>query len=109
MKLKEIQEETGLVAPSSDSLIELGPPIIPSGGGCDEEIQMYFWETSVTVESFEQMKNKIFGAVEENESIQLVFIPADEYENHLMTNIRDAISQCAHLRASKMGLLLNSI
>ena len=106
--LKEIQEETGLVAPSSDCLVELGPPIIPSGGGCDEEIQMYFWETSVTAERFNQMKNKIFGSVEENESIQLVFIPADEYENHLMTNMRDATSICAHLRASKMGLL-NSI
>ena len=105
--MKEIHEETGLVAPSMNCLTELGAPIIPSAGGCDEEIQLYFWETTVESEIMEQMKSKIFGATDENESIQLVFIPVEEYEDHLMI-MGDAKAICAHQRALQMGLLNDS-
>ena len=102
--IKEIQEETGLVAPNIQSLVELGSPIIPSAGGCDEEIQLYFWETRVKPEIMGKMKEKIFGAPDENESIQLIFIPVEEYEDYLLT-IGDVKAICAHQRASQMGLL----
>jgi len=102
--IKEIQEETGLIAPSINCLKELGEPIVPSAGGCDEKIRLYFWETSIEPEHMEEMKSKIFGAVDENESIQLVFIPVENYEEHLIT-MGDVKAICAHQRAQQMGLL----
>jgi ADP-sugar diphosphatase len=102
--MKEIKEETGLVAPSIRCLKELGEPIVPSAGGCDEEIKLYFWETEVEPEHMERMKYKIFGAEDENESIKLVFIPVENYEEHLIT-MGDVKAICAHQRAQQMGLL----
>jgi ADP-sugar diphosphatase len=105
--MKEIEEETGLVAPSMNVLIPLGKPIIPSAGGCDEEIQLYFWETRVKPELVEKMKNKIYGAKDENESIMLVFVPAEEYEANLLY-MGDVKAICAHQRAKQMGLLTDT-
>jgi ADP-sugar diphosphatase len=102
--MKEIYEETGLVAPSLNSLIPLGQPIIPSAGGCDEQIQLFFWETHVSSEVAEEMKKKIFGAANENETIQLVFVPVEEYEDKLLT-MGDVKAICAHQFATQMGLL----
>lgn len=105
--MKEIEEETGLVAPSAHCLTPLGAPIVPSAGGCDEEIQLYFWETRVKPEIMEKMKAKIFGAEDENESIRLIFIPVDEYENYLLY-MGDVKAICAHQRAAQMGLLTDT-
>jgi ADP-sugar diphosphatase len=105
--MKEIYEETGLVAPSLNSLILLGQPIIPSAGGCDEQIQLFFWETHVTSEVAEEMKKKIFGAANDNETIQLVFVPVEEYEEKLLT-MGDVKAICAHQFATQMGLLNNT-
>jgi ADP-sugar diphosphatase len=105
--MKEIEEETGLVAPSIYCFTELGSPIVPSAGGCDEEIQLYFWETRVKPEIMEKMNAKIFGAEHENESIRLIFIPAEEYEDYLLT-MSDVKAICAHQRAAQMGLLTDT-
>jgi len=102
--MKEIYEETGLVAPSIDQLVPLGSPVIPSAGGCDEEIQLFFWETKVDAELLEEMKRKIYGEPNENESIQLVFVPVEEYEAKLFT-MGDVKAICAHQFAQQMGLL----
>ena len=50
------------------------------------------------------MKKKIFGAPDENESIQLVFVPIEDYETRLLT-MGDVKATCAHLYAKNMGLL----
>jgi len=105
--MKEIEEETGLVAPSIHCFTELGLPIVPSAGGCDEEIQLYFWETRVKPEIMEKMKTKIFGAADENESIKLIFIPVHEYEDYLLY-MSDVKAICAHQRATQMGLLTDT-
>jgi ADP-sugar diphosphatase len=102
--IKEISEETGLKPPSFNSLIQLGDPIKPSAGGCDEQIQLFFWETKVSSENLEKMKTKIFGAPDENESIQLIFVPIEDYEARLLT-MGDVKATCAHLYAKNMGLL----
>ena len=102
--IKEISEETGLEPPSFNSLVSLGDPIKPSAGGCDEQIQLFFWETQVSPENLEKMKKKIFGAPDENESIQLVFVPIEDYETRLLT-MGDVKATCAHLYAKNMGLL----
>jgi ADP-sugar diphosphatase len=104
--MKEITEETGLKAPNLDELIPLGNPIIPSGGGCDEFIQLFFWKTTVDSENLEKMKSKIFGAPDENESISLIIIPEEEYERLLTTYIDDVKAICAHFRAKKIGHIM---
>ena len=101
--MKEISEETGLKAPTIDELIVLGEPIIPSGGGCDEFIQLFFWKTTIDKDNLEYMKTKIFGAPEENESIRLVFIPEEEYEQKLFSEINDVKAICAQFRAKHNG------
>jgi ADP-sugar diphosphatase len=102
--MKEITEETGLKAPNLNELIVLGDPVIPSGGGCDEFIQLFFWKTSVDADNLEKMKAKIFGAPDENESIRLVFIPEEEYEYKLATELEDVKAICAHFRAKRLRL-----
>ena len=72
--MKEISEETGLKAPHVDDLKLLGK-IIPSAGGCDEEISLFFWKTSVSMEKKDEILSKIHGNSEENESIKILFIP----------------------------------
>jgi 8-oxo-dGTP pyrophosphatase MutT (NUDIX family) len=102
--MKEIYEETGLIAPNIHALIPLGEPIVPSAGGCDERIQLFFWEMKITSELADKMKVKIYGAKDENESIKLVFVPVDEYEAKLM-EMGDVKAICAHQRAMQKGLL----
>jgi ADP-sugar diphosphatase len=102
--MNEITEETGLPAPKIDELIPLGEPIVPSGGGCDERIQLFFWETEISGRTFRQMKKKIYGNEYENESIQLVFIPEEEYEHALFT-LGDVKAICAHHFAKQLGLV----
>jgi ADP-sugar diphosphatase len=97
--MKEITEETGLKAPNIEDLLPLGNAIIPSGGGCDESIELFFWKTSVDKENLEKMKAKIFGAPDENESIRLVFIPEEEFESKLVSEIGDVKAICAYFRA----------
>jgi len=103
--MKEITEETGLIPPNISDLIHIGKPMIPSGGGCDEEIQLFFWRTKITEENFQKMQTTIYGKEEENETISLKFIPFKNYEIELLENIRDGKAHSAHLLASIMGLL----
>jgi ADP-sugar diphosphatase len=100
--MKEITEETGLRSPNLDELIPLGNPIIPSGGGCDEFIQLFYWKTSIDIANLEKMKSTIFGSPDENESIRLVFIPEEDYEDKLHFEITDVKAICAHFRYSKL-------
>jgi ADP-sugar diphosphatase len=103
--MKEITEETGLKPPNINELVPLFDPIIPSGGGCDECIQLYFWKTTVTEENLEKMKSSFYGVREENESISLEFIALEDYEECLCSIIRDVKAISAHFRAKKAGLL----
>lgn len=103
--MKELAEETGLSPPNISDLVYLGAPIIPSGGGCDEEIQLFFWRTTTTPDNFKKMQTAIYGSEEENETIRLRFIPLNQYERELLENVRDAKAHSAHLMASIMGLV----
>lgn len=102
--IKEISEETGLTTPSITDLILLGNPIIPSAGGCDEQIQLFLWKTTISLEKFKEIQEKIHGAANENESIKLIFIPFEEYEEKLLT-LGDVKAICAHQFAKQTGLL----
>jgi 8-oxo-dGTP pyrophosphatase MutT (NUDIX family) len=102
--MKEITEETGLEAPSIESLIPLGNPIIPSGGGCDEKIQLFFWKTTISEEKQAEILSKMLGCADENENIQILFEPIELYESKLM-EIGDVKAICSHYFAKSMGLL----
>jgi len=101
--MKEINEETGIVAPSKESLTYL-TKIWPSPGGCDEAIKLFYLEVDIDEEAFDKMTSETYGAENENESIQLMLVPEDVYEDLLMT-MGDVKAISAHFAAKKMGLL----
>lgn len=93
---KEIKEETGFEIKKND-LIQLGNPIIPSGGGCDENIQLFAWETTITKDEFFDKQSKLFGCQEENESIQLCFYEYDKFDD-ILDQIGDVKAECCWRR-----------
>jgi len=101
--MKEITEETGLVAPSKESLTYL-TEIWPSPGGCDEAIKLFYLEVDIDEEKFNKMQSETYGAEKENESIQLILVSEEDYEDVLMT-MGDVKAFTAHFAAKKMGLL----
>ena len=98
---KEIKEETGFEIKKND-LIKLGKPIIPSGGGCDENIQLYAWETSITENEFDEKQLKVFGCKEENESIQLCFYEYDNFDN-ILDELGDVKAECCWRRYKNLS------
>ena len=98
---KEIKEETGFKIKKND-LIKLGNPIIPSGGGCDENIQLFAWETTITQDEFFDKQSKIFGCQEENESIQLCFYEYDKFDE-VLDEIGDVKAECCWRRYKNLS------
>jgi len=94
--IKEIQEETGLIVPNASMLMGLGS-FYPSPGGCDEEIHLYAWETTVTSEKYAEMCSKVYGVENENEAIKLHFYSMDDFEREL-SNFKDAKVEIAYGR-----------
>lgn len=70
---KEIQEETGLII-AKDQLIPLGE-IYPSPGGCDEKINLYAYEKTISEVDFSELQGKATGCIKENEQIVLMTCP----------------------------------
>ena len=97
--LKEIKEETGFDIKHQDQLTSLGS-ILPSPGACDEEIFLYYWETTITQKEFDEKQGRIFGNAEEGEEIKLSFIPIDEFEKSLPL-FKDVKAECAYYRFGK--------
>jgi ADP-sugar diphosphatase len=95
---KEVYEETGFVLNTSE-LISLGS-IFPSPGGCDEEIHLFAWKTTITEADFEEKQTKIYG-VNTSERIHLDFIScnADEIEA-----TRDPKLECAWSRYQNISI-----
>lgn len=93
--VKEVEEETGLVIPNVSDLVNLGK-IEPSMGGCDEEITLFGWETSVSQEQFQTMWNTVYGT--ESESIRLQFWLEDEHIWEKIENCMDPKLECAYGR-----------
>jgi len=101
--MKEISEETGLEAPHVNKLKFLGN-IIPSAGGCDEEISLFLWETSISMEKKDKILSKIHGNSEENESIKILFIPKEAVPSYL-NEIGDVKGISAWFNASVQGYI----
>jgi ADP-sugar diphosphatase len=101
--MKEISEETGLKAPHVNDLKFLGK-IIPSAGGCDEEISLFFWKTSVSMEKKDEILSKIHGNSAENESIKILFIQKMVAHSYLL-QIGDVKGISAWMYASDQGYI----
>jgi ADP-sugar diphosphatase len=95
--LKEVKEETGLVIKHVSELVSLGS-IYPSPGGCDEEIHLYSWTTTVTPEEFDEMQAKVFGNPDEYEEIKLSFVEINEFMTTTLREIGDVKAECALFR-----------
>jgi 8-oxo-dGTP pyrophosphatase MutT (NUDIX family) len=92
--LKEVEEETGFKIKNTNDLIPLGS-IYPSQGGCDEEVFLYAWTTTITEEEFVEKSNRIYGNEEEGEEIQLHFTPLSTLRSTGLKQIKDAKAETA--------------
>ena len=96
---KEVQEETGITVNLAD-LIELRS-IYPSPGGCDEEIFLYAYETSLTREEFNAKQRETFGCAASGESIRLVFVEYEKFDD-VLDEIGDVKAECAWRRYQRI-------
>lgn len=92
-------QEIGINPPNETSLIPLGE-FHPNSKNCDECIRLYYFEVKIDENQF----NKIQIENYENESIKIVLIPEENYENELKT-IKDAKTIIAHNFAKEKNLL----
>ena len=98
---KEIKEETGLDLLDNDpNMKSLGNPVVLSGGGSDEMVHLFVWNTTISNEKIEEMKQKEFGERGTNESIRLRFYEYDTFESEL-NKIGDAKTEVAWYRYNK--------
>ena len=97
VELKEVKEETGFDIKNVSDLVPLGS-IYPSPGGCDEEIHLYSWTTTVTPEEFNEMQTKVFGNPDEYEEIKLSFVEINEFMTTTLKEIGDVKAECALFR-----------
>lgn len=54
---QELQEECGMIIAESE-MVALGGPLVPSGGGCDETIQIFLVEKVVSEEELKDLKGR---------------------------------------------------
>lgn len=105
----EVKEETGFVI-NETALIQLGE-IIPSGGGCDEIIHLYAWETEVSLAEFEEKQIKVYGDGK-HEKIKLIFYEYDTFDNEVGA-LGDVKAECCwrrylkHLQKSSTFIPMN--
>ena len=96
--LKEVEEETGFKIKNTNELFSLGS-IYPSQGGCDEEVFLYAWTTTITEKEFIEKSTKIHGNEDEGEEIKLHFIPMSTLKSTGLKEIKDAKTETAIYRS----------
>ena len=74
--IKEIREEIpiGDLDENDPRIFSLGAPIIPSGGGCDEAIDLWCMEIDITHEKYLELISETFGNKQEHEEIKIKFL-----------------------------------
>jgi len=112
--VKEIKEETGVNITNTGSytgnphtqfnyLEELGF-MIPSGGGCDEKIRLFWYQVSMTSVEISALNGKETGAAEENECIK-VYTELFTWDNILKTHDAKAIAAAAFFAKKYPGVI----
>ena len=74
--IKEIREEIpiGDLDENDPRLFSLGAPIIPSGGGSDEAIDLWCMEIDISYEKYLELISDTFGNKQEHEEINIKFL-----------------------------------
>jgi len=77
--IAEIEEECGIKVVKSD-LVKLTNKmaIMPSPGGCDESVDLYYVDKEVGKSEFDGMQGRVTGNREDGEFIKLKIVPFDE-------------------------------
>lgn len=99
--VKEIKEETGIDRITEADLHSLGAPIMPSPGGCDEHIQLYFFSKTIPKKNLDALISKFHGNAAENELIKLHIIPESQVED-VIRIVGDVKAECAYNRVCIM-------
>ncbi len=88
--IKEIKEETGLSIPNAKHMLQLGatsrginPNKKPSIGGTQEEQTYFYCKLSVSVEEYEEMRTKVYGCEQENETILLELVSLRDLDDFI--------------------------
>jgi ADP-sugar diphosphatase len=87
---KELDEETGIKIDTSN-LNFLGE-MVPSAGGCDENIRLFVHKRQITSNELATLQGKCTGVIEEGEQITLKIVP---YANVITEGCTDAKAMCA--------------
>lgn len=112
--VKEIKEETGIDITNTGSytgdvntqfnhLEELGF-MIPSGGGCDEKIRLFWYQVRMTSAEILALNDKETGAAEENECIK-VYTELFTWDNILNTHDAKAIAAAGYFASKYPGVI----
>jgi len=94
---KELAEETGIKIDASN-LTDLGT-MVPSAGGCDEKIRLFFHRRTVTPGELAELQGKCTGLIEEGEQITLKIVPYEE----ALDECDDAKLMCAMLKYERFN------
>lgn len=77
--VKEIQEEIG--AEILEDQLQLIGTIVPSAGGSDEQIDLYYTLQTVSPNYVELMRDSLQGNISENERIMVLVVTLEEFMN----------------------------
>lgn len=100
----EVKQETGFVINEAE-VISLGS-MRPSGGGCDEMIHLYAWETEISSSEYEEKLTNVYGEGV-HEKIKLIFYDFETFDETLNL-VGDAKAECCwrrYLLSNKRKLL----
>ncbi|KAK1436186.1 hypothetical protein QVD17_01964 [Tagetes erecta] len=111
--LREVEEETGIEL-HLDDMVDLtsflepstGYKVIPSPGGCDEELSLLLYRGSVSADVIEQLQGKETGLREHGELIKVRVVPYDTLWR-MTPDAKVLMSIAIYEMAKKEGLLLH--
>ncbi|KAL4592843.1 hypothetical protein LXL04_005849 [Taraxacum kok-saghyz] len=109
--IREVEEETGIQINSSE-MIDLtsfldpstGCKVIPSPGGCDEELSLFLYKGSVSEDVIKQLQGKETGLREHGEMIKVHVVPYDTLWR-MTPDAKVLMSIAIYEMAKKDGLL----
>jgi ADP-sugar diphosphatase len=104
----EVKQETGFII-QQDELIELGS-IRPSGGGCDEVIHLYAWETEISQNEYDEKLVNVYGEGA-YEKIKLIFYDFETFDD-ILDQVGDVKAECCwrrYLRSDRSKFKLRPV
>jgi ADP-sugar diphosphatase len=95
---QELQEECGMTI-AEHEMIPMGKPLVPSGGACDETIQIFLVEKVITKEELESLRGRLTGLRDHGERIKVKLVKLEDLVH--ATSAMSAIAAIALYEARK--------